>query len=129
MGNYEFNLAQNYTTLYLMIQSKEFFKHCPSITGFSIMGDCSPSSVKKWPNPSPSKVNPPIRVLPYQFFIVFLKILIPFVIWNDARHLSLKKCSLKFEKANWVHSSFIYTRVSFHNNESLPHVFNPSLEL
>ena len=28
-----------YATLYLMIHSKDFFKHWPSITGFSIMED------------------------------------------------------------------------------------------
>ena len=47
MGKYEFSLAQNYTMLYLMIHSKDFLKHYPSKTGYSIMGDYSTLSVKK----------------------------------------------------------------------------------
>ena len=41
-----------------MVHSKDFLKHCPTVAGFSIMGDYSPSSVKKMTNPSLSKVNP-----------------------------------------------------------------------
>ena len=46
MGNYEFNLAQNYTMLY-HDPLQGFLKHCPSKTWFSIMEDYSPSSVRK----------------------------------------------------------------------------------
>ena len=35
-----------YTMLYLMIYCKDFLKRCPSITGFSMMGDYSSSSIK-----------------------------------------------------------------------------------
>ena len=62
MFNYEFSLAQNYTMLYLMIHSQDVLKHCPSKKGSSIMGNYSPSSVKKWPNPFLSQVNPPISM-------------------------------------------------------------------
>ena len=54
-----FSLAQNYTMLYLMVHSQDFLKYCPSKTGSSIMGDYSPSSVKKCPNLSLSQVNAP----------------------------------------------------------------------
>ena len=78
MGNYEFNLAQNYTMLYFMIHSKDFLKNCPSIARFSIMRDYSPSLVKKMTKSFPIiSQSRPSESSPIKFLFRSHKVLIP----------------------------------------------------
>ena len=101
------------------------------MTGFSIKGQYSPSLVKKWPNSSTPKVNPSIRVLSYQIFIVSLKSLNSsycYLKWCQAFEFKKMVIKISKRKLSWFLEGFskhlwpvacIYTRVTFYNNENL----------